>query len=95
MPFAKEIWFEQIGPEEPISLVAAFDLGEQSKGDPSRHGRPFVMDVHGIGEVVFSFVCCLKGQAIYSASLSDPAVDQGRSPEPARLLCRALLKASP
>lgn len=95
MPIAKEIWIETIRPKEGPSVVASFDLYEQGQGDPARTGQAFSMEMEGFGEVVFSFVCCLKGQAIYSASLANLATDLAQTPERAQLLCSELLRASP
>ena len=92
MPLAKEIWIEKIRPGEEASIVASFDLHEQAQGDPTGVGKPFAMPVQGIGEVWFQFVCCIKGQAIYSARLPNPEADQGQTPEPSRLVYRELLR---
>lgn len=94
MPIANEIWIEQIRPEEAPSIVASFKLSDQSSHDTAGRGAPFTTEIVGFGIVVFSFVCCLKGQAIYSASLSNPGSDQGPTPERVELLCSELLKAS-
>lgn len=92
MPLAKEIWIEKIRPGEEDSIVASFDLFEQAQGDPAGVGKPFAMPVQGIGEVWFQFVCCIKGQAIYSATLPSLEAGQGQSPEPAQLIYRELLR---
>ncbi len=91
MPIAREIWIETIRPRESASIIAAFVLSDQPDGDPARMAKPFVMPVEGFGDVRFSFVACLKGQAIYSASLEGLEQDQGPSPARAELLCRELL----
>lgn len=94
MPIAKEIWLEQIRPGEAKSLVATFDLLDQPVDDPAGEGKPFSVPFNGIGTITFSFVCCLKGQAIYSATLSNQGFGQDQTPERAELLCSRLLRAS-
>lgn len=95
MPIANEVWIEQIRPGEAKSIVASFDLSAQSDGDPASMGRPFVITIEGLGALEFSFVCCVKGQAIYSASLADQVSAEGQLPERAELLCSELLRAFP
>lgn len=95
MPIAKEVWIEPIRPKEQPSLVAVFNLSDQAVGDPSRSGQPFQMDIEGFGDVTFNFICCIKGQAIYSASLSSLAIDRALHPERVELLCRELLRGLP
>ena len=95
MPIANDIWLEQLRPNEAQSIVASFNLHAQPQGDPSSVGLPFIMSVQGIGDLVFGFVCCLKGQAIYSASLADQVSDQGQTPEHAELVCSEFLRAFP
>lgn len=92
MPIANDIWIEPIRPHEESSLVAAFELSEQPHDDPARTGRSFQMKIEGLGDVVFDFVCCVKGQAIYSASLPDRAGDPDRNPVRAELSSRELLR---
>ncbi len=92
MPIANDIWIEPIRPDEDSSIVASFVLADQTLDDPARTGKPFQMPIEGIGDVAFNFVCCIKGQAIYSASLPDQVGDQDRNPVRAELLCRELLR---
>ncbi len=91
MPIAADIWIEPIRPNEDSSLVAAFEIAEQPHDDPARTGQSFQMKIEGLGDVAFDFVCCVKGQAIYSASLPNLAGDQDRHPVHAELLSRELL----
>lgn len=93
MPIASDIWIEAIRPKEAPSLVAAFDLSDQPNDDPARLAQSFAMAVEGFGDVRFDFVACIKGRAIYSASLKGPEHGQGQPPERAELLCRELLRA--
>lgn len=95
MPIARDIWIEAIRPKEAPSLVAAFDLSDQPNDDPARLAQPFAMAVQGFGEVRFDFVACIKGQAIYSASLEGQEHGQGQPPECAELMCRDLLTVAP
>lgn len=95
MPIAHEIWIEQIKPGEARSIVASFELSKQCDGDPAALGLPFMIAIEGIGDVVFSFVCCLKGRSIYSASLEGLVSAPTQIPERAELLCSELLMASP
>lgn len=94
MPIADEVWIEQIRPGEAQSIVASFELARQADGDPVASGQPFLMAIEGLGDVVFAFVCCLKGRSIYSASLRDLESSQGQIPVRAELLCSVLPKAS-
>ena len=95
MPIASDVWVEVIRPKEAPSIVASFVLKDQAQGDPAGIGKPFIMEIDGLGEVVFSFVACVKGQAIYSASLPDQAIGQDQSPVRARLVCQEFLREAP
>lgn len=95
MPIAQDIWIEAIRPREAASIVAVFALSDQPDGDPARIAEPFVMPIEGFGDVRFSFVACIKGQAIYSASLEGLVRGQVPHPERVELVCRELLTGLP